>query len=165
MSSADIELKTTIDRVAPALLAIDEAVASRRLQPDSWSAKEIIGHLIDSAANNHRRFVEAQLKDDLVFPGYDQEAWVSKQRYQDQSWRDLVALWHMYNSHLSHVMASIPTAVREKSRIRHNLPEIAWRPVPKDERTTLEYFMGDYVGHLKHHVSQVFAAVGLAETM
>ena len=46
---------------------------------DKWSPREIVGHLIDSAANNHQRFVRAQFTDDLVFSGYQQAEWVGVQ--------------------------------------------------------------------------------------
>ena len=163
MNRTDVELESTVERVTPILLGVSEEAASKRPRPGAWSAKEIIGHLIDSAANNHRRFVEAQYRDDLVFPGYDQNAWVSAQRYQERPWRELVSLWHSYNLHLCHIIAAVPQAVREKVQNRHNLHEIAWRRLPETESTTLEYFMADYVEHLRHHISQAFRVLGVAE--
>src|SRR5688572_26946189 len=64
---------------------------------DGWAPIEILGHLVDSAANNHQRFVRAQFTDDLIFPGYEQEQWVSGQKYRDASWPDLIQLWSLYN--------------------------------------------------------------------
>lgn len=66
-------------------MRIPEAAAAHALAEGQWSPKQIIGHLIDSAANNHQRFVRAQFTDDLVFPGYEQEAWVEVQHYNDES--------------------------------------------------------------------------------
>ena len=159
--TVEAELQDVIDRVTPMWLDVHDDEASERPRADAWSPKEIVGHLIDSAANNHRRFVEAQFVDHLMFPGYVQDAWVSAQRYQDRSWRSLVRLWHDYNAHLCHVIAAIPPAVRTRQRTRHSLHLIAWRAVPEREPVTLEYFMRDYVGHLEHHVSQVAAMLGL----
>jgi hypothetical protein len=34
-----------------------------------WSGKEILDHLIDSAINNHRRFITSLSKEDLIFEG------------------------------------------------------------------------------------------------
>ena len=155
MSSVEEELREALAASEPSLRRLSEEEASRIPAPGKWSAKQIVGHLIDSASNNHQRFVRAQFTDDLVFPGYEQEAWVSAQRYQEGSWPDLVGLWHLFNLHLARVIEAIPRSVREKSRIRHNLDELAWRPVPQSEVTTLEYFMRDYVAHLKHHLAQV----------
>jgi hypothetical protein len=123
--------------------------------PGKWSAKEIIGHLIDSAANNHLRFVRAQFTDELIFPGYEQDQWVRLQSYNDRPWVQLLELWRQYNLHLAHVMAAIPEEVRIKARARHNLHQLAWRPVAENGSVTLEYFMRDYVGHLQHHLEQI----------
>jgi hypothetical protein len=121
-----------------------------------WSPKQVIGHLIDSAANNHQRFVRAQSTYDLVFPGYEQDNWVQVQKYQDESWAELVQLWASYNLHLLHVISVIPEDVLNRVRTEHNLDQIAWKTVPKASPTTLEYFVRDYAGHLRHHLAQIF---------
>ena len=123
--------------------------------PGKWSRKEIVGHLIDSASNNHQRFVRAQFTDDLLCASYDQETWVASQRYQSAPWRELVALWSGFNLHLARVIEAIPDEIRSRPRIRHNLHEVAFRTVPANEPTTLEYFMRDYVAHLEHHLEQI----------
>ena len=87
------DLKATVTAAAVSLAALPEDAASVRPSPGKWSPKETIGHLIDSAANNHQRFVRAQLQDDLVFAGYAQDDWVATQKYQDASWPDLLTLW------------------------------------------------------------------------
>ena len=149
------DLRRLVECSADALLEISEADSARRPASGKWSPREIIGHLIDSASNNHQRFVRAQFKDDLVFPGYDQDAWVAAQRYQDASWPVLVDLWRAYNLHLARVMAATPEAARLREHRRHNLHQIAWQTVPEDEATTLDYFMRDYVAHLRHHLGQI----------
>jgi DinB family protein len=149
------DLQSTVERAAPALLAISEVDSARRPAPGKWSPREIIGHLIDSASNNHQRFVRAQFQDDLIFAGYDQDVWVAAQKYQDESWRDLVTLWRAFNLHLAHVMDLVPEATRSRLHHRHNLDVLAWQPVAAGAPTTLEFFMADYVGHLKHHLSQI----------
>lgn len=156
MDYAD-ELERTVIERRHALGRITAVDAARRPTPDAWSAKEIIGHLIDSAANNHQRFVRAQWQDDLVFPGYEQEGWVSSQGYQDADWFLLVDLWSLYNQHLAQVMRRIPDAVRLRLHTQHNLHVRAWTTVPESEPTTLDYFMRDYVRHLQHHLRQLDA--------
>jgi len=155
MDAAFLEdFRRTVDLAAERLLAVSDDEAGRSPAPGKWSKKEIIGHLIDSAANNHGRFVRAQLQEDLVFSGYDQAAWVRLQRYQDRSWSDLVRLWRAYNQHIALVMeAADPDAVT-RPRATHNLHELAWQRVPPAEPATLDYFMRDYVAHLKHHLRQ-----------
>ena len=135
---------------------MSEAEAKRRPRPEKWSPAEIIGHLIDSASNNHQRFVRAQFQNDLVFPGYEQDAWVAFQTYRDARWAELVTLWKLFNIHIARIMENTPDSVRNSPRTKHNLDELAWHPVPKNEPATLDYFMNDYVGHLKHHLAQIF---------
>jgi hypothetical protein len=149
-----VDFRQTVDAAAARLLAYPDDEASRERVPGKWSKKEIIGHLIDSAANNHARFVRAQSVDHLVFDGYDQEAWVRVQRYRERPWRDLVALWQAYNHHIAGVMEAADPAVLTAARSRHSLDRIAFEPVPVDRPATLEYLMRDYVGHLKHHLGQ-----------
>lgn len=154
------DLRATVIRVAAYLAGLEEEAVARRPEPGKWSTKEIIGHLIDSAANNHGRFVRAGLQDDLVFPGYAQAEWVEAQRYQEAPWPRLVELWRDYNLHIAHVIECTPAEIRRRPRARHNLQEIAWQPPPPGVPVTLEYFMRDYVDHLHHHLRQADALVG-----
>lgn len=149
------KLVYAVRRVAPALVALDDAATARRPAPGKWSPREIIGHLIDSACNNHQRFVRVRERDDLVVDGYEQDAWVETQRYRDAPWIELVALWTTYNRHLARLMAAIPAADRDRVRTTHNLHLRAFRPVPPDHPVTLAYFMNDYVDHLEHHLAQI----------
>ena len=155
-----IALLTTIEHVGAEFLAADADRAARRPAAGGWSPKEVIGHLIDSAANNHHRFVRARWQDDLVFAGYEQERWVEEQAYQSAPWPELVALWQDYNRHLARVMAATPSAVLLREHSRHNLHEIGWRTIPASSPATLDYLMSDYVGHLHHHVAQIRERLG-----
>lgn len=149
------ELQNIVEKSAERLHGISEYDSGLKPQPEKWSYKEIIGHLIDSAANNHNRFVRACFQDDLTFPGYDQDKWVQLQDYQHAPWNDLVDLWRLYNLQLVRVMKAIPDEIKQKKHIRHNLHLIAWETIPEDQPATLDYFMNDYVGHLKHHLKQI----------
>src|SRR5687767_10729444 len=150
-----IRLREVVATTEPMLLAVPDAQTALRPRPGKWSPREIVGHLIDSASNNHQRFVRAGSQEDLVFPGYEQDQWVDVQDYQHASWHELVTLWAAFNRHLARVMAAIPEDARARPRLEHNLHEIAWRAVPASEPTTLDYFMNDYVDHLEHHITQV----------
>src|SRR4026208_691899 len=101
-----------VDRAAPVLAAMVDMDSAVRPAAGKWSPREIIGHLIDSASNNHQRFVRAQFMDDLVFEGYEQERWVSAQHYNLEPWSMLVGLWKGYNLHLLHVMRHTPERTR-----------------------------------------------------
>src|SRR5262245_35472726 len=158
MQSYVDEFRSTVEQATPVLLALTDAESMKHPAPGKWSPREVIGHLIDSASNNHQRFVRAPFQSDLVLAGYDQDAWVALQKYQDESWADLVALWRAFNTHLAHVMASIPASVREREHRRQNLHEIHWKTVPADQPATLDDLMADYVAHLKHHLRQILGA-------
>lgn len=149
------ELRERIGAVSRDLAAISEGDASVRPTPKTWSKKELVGHLIDSASNNHQRFVRAAFQDTLVFAGYDQDAWVAAQRYQDAPWAELVLLWSAYNLQLVRVAAALPLELRSRVTTRHNFERIAWRSVAAGAPVTLEWFVRDYAGHLEHHLAQV----------
>jgi len=149
------DFKQTVDSASESLRLISEQQSEQPRAEDHWSSKQILGHLIDSAANNHARFVLGQLKDDLVFPGYDQDGWVRTNHYQQASWLQLVELWRSYNLHLHHLMAHADKTKLNTLCTLHTLQEIAFKTVPQSEAVTLEYLMQDYVVHLKHHLNQI----------
>ena len=150
------EFITTLNLAGDPLLEILDEQASKKLSPDKWSKKEILGHLIDSASNNHKRFVLAQYKDNLIFDGYEQEKWVEAQNYNEADWEFMINLWLALNGHIVHIMRSTPFEVLTRKHKNHNLHQIAWKTVPENEETTLEYFYQDYIGHLRHHLNQIF---------
>lgn len=145
----------TIETAAGRLLEISEERSAVPRVEGKWSRKEIMGHLIDSAANNHQRFVRAQFTDELVFPGYEQNAWVESQHYQEKDWRELVELWQLYNRHILHIMKVTPEETRMKLRHKHNLHVIASDKISEHEPVTLDFFMRDYVDHMKKHLGQI----------
>ena len=138
------ELRDEVDAVLPRLRRLEEADASRDRGPGKWMKKEILGHLIDSAANNHQRFVRAPAADPFVGPGYDQNAWVVANRYRERPWSELVDLWAGLNRHLAHVIAGVPAG---KLQTRCLIGDS--QPAP------LEWWIRDYVRHLKHHLAQI----------
>ena len=156
MKEALEDFRQTIEDASARLLSMTEAESERRRAAGKWSAKEILGHLIDSAANNHSRFVTAQFKADLVFSGYEQEEWVAVQQYQRASWPTLINLWKFYNLHLLHVASCIPQERLEQPCEVHNFNRIAWQPVDQSEPATLEYLIHDYIAHMKNHLQQIF---------
>ncbi len=149
------DLRAAVDGAEPVLRAVGDEASGRRRAPDAWSPREVIGHLIDSASNNHRRFVMGQVEADLRFPGYDQNVWVSVQRYRDAPWANLVALWVSFNRHLAFVIEAAPDDVMLRPRAIHNLPEIGWQPPAASEPATLAHIVRDYIAHLQHHLGQI----------
>ena len=146
MNVADVvvELRAVAGSFSRELLAADPRNTTRRPDPRTWSPKEVLGHLIDSAANNQQRFVRAQEKDALSLPGYEQNHWVRSQGYNDADWPHLVALWTHLNLHLADVIARIPID-------RYSVPCTIGESAP----VTLEFVIVDYLNHLKHHMPQI----------
>lgn len=133
------------------LILVPEELAANKPAPDKWSIKEIIGHLIDSASNNHHRFVKGQLTEKLVFDNYAQDDWVRIQRYQEMNWHELLILWRSFNLHL----AQIIEATSEAPRYEHVLIQKNVQTQEESDPMTLDYLMEDYVTHLMHHLGQV----------
>ena len=109
-----------------------------------WSYKLLLGHLVDSASNNHQRFVRASLQGELTFPGYDQERLVELQQFREMDWGFLVDFWAAYNRFLAHVIGCLPAeAAKVTCHIGNNAP------------MALDWLAMDYVEHLKHHLNQI----------
>jgi hypothetical protein len=140
------DLRTELTRSVPALRALPEAAAARPRRPGGWQKKEILGHLIDSAFNNHQRFVRAQFSETFVFPGYEQDRWVAVHGYRDRPWPELIDTWEAANRHLAHVIERVPAERRATPC------EIG------GDSGTLEWWMQDYLKHLRHHLAQILSA-------
>lgn len=115
---------------------------SFKTSPEKWSKKEILGHLIDSAANNHQRFIRTQFEKPTIY--YEQNHWVSLQEYQLEDLEILISLWEMYNRHLAHV-------------IKHIAPQnLSRTSIGRDgKESTLQFLAEDYLNHLEHHLNQI----------
>lgn len=138
------KLRRLVEAAEPRLRNSSELESGKPLLPGGWSPKQVIGHLIDSASNNHQRFVRAALQASLEFPGYDQAGSVRVQAIQDADWPLLVDLWAAYNRYLAHVLA--------------HLPATKWETVCRigsGEEVTLGFLATDYLRHLVHHLSQI----------
>ena len=150
------KLNSILESSEKKLKTINEQQSADKSSPEKWSSKEILGHLIDSSFNNTVRFITIQFKDDLIFSGYDQNDWVKAQNYQDADWSFLLELWKMNNLQIVRIIDAISKETLSKKHSNHNLDEIAWKEVDKNEPTTLEYLIEDYIGHMKHHLNQIF---------
>ena len=94
----------------PWLLTISEGEASVPEREAKWSAKQVIGHLTDSAVNNLGRFVKLQIEPGGSLPGYAQMEWVSLQHYGEREWAEVLGLWFALNEHVAWMVAHMERA-------------------------------------------------------
>lgn len=140
-------LLTVINTAEPRLRQFSEPENTKPLLSGGWSRKQVMGHLIDSASNNHQRFVRACLQPSLEFPAYDQEGNVRIQAPQEADWLLLVSLWASYNRYLAHIISRLPASKLET--VCH---------IGTGKPLTLGYLAEDYLTHLLHHLRQIGGA-------
>ncbi len=142
------QIRQEIVAAEPRLRAMAPELAARKERADAWSRKQILGHLVDSCANNHQRVVRGARNAALDFPPYDQVGWVEVQRYQEASWPDLVQLFLAVHRHLCRVIECLPA-------------DALANPVNigKDQPVTVEFVVTDYLRHLKLHLGDILGTV------
>jgi hypothetical protein len=141
MQSIALQLETIIDQYLPALKDVPESEMLYKPSPLKWSKKEILGHLVDSAQNNIRRFVVAQYEENPAIT-YNQDQWVTITNYQQYNFSDLIDLWYLLNKHISVVLRNISKETAHRKCQTRNLH-------------TIEWLAQDYIKHLRHHLHQV----------
>jgi hypothetical protein len=148
MQELSEKLVRAIQSAEGKLRQVSETESRKPVLKGGWSRKQVIGHLIDSASNNHQRFVRATLQGSLEFPRYDQDGCVRVQAVQNAPWSLLVSLWTDYNLYIAHVIANLPA---DKLKVHCKIGE--------DKPVTLRFLAEDYITHLLHHLGQIGAAV------
>lgn len=144
MTKQYLERLDKLIKMIPDLLnQIDENEFCLKPFPDKWSKKEILGHLIDSAANNHQRFIRAQYEDTPTI-AYNQNQWNKLNHYIEMDSKQIIAFWTFYNKHLLEIMKRIPNENLQKE----------CRSTDK-KIYTIELLMNDYVEHLEYHLHQI----------
>jgi hypothetical protein len=141
MESFSSTLNTIIDEHLPAFRSLSRSEYDHKPSPTRWSKKEILGHLVDSAQNNIRRFIVAQYEHQPKII-YNQDKWVSITQYQDYDPYALIDLWYFINKHFCQVVKTMTPAMLEQE-------------VQTEALHTLEWLAEDYIKHLRHHVHQV----------
>lgn len=137
-------LAQPVERELPSLRNVTEERASLARAPGKWSAKEELGHLIDSAANNHIRFVRAAIDGEFRGPGYAQDDWVRLHHYSGMPWETIVNVWFQYNTLLARLLDRIPEDRLDALCFIGTSPPV-----------TLRFVIEDYVLHMQHHIDQL----------
>jgi hypothetical protein len=140
------EIRQVVIEAYEALSRVKPEEAAYKPDPENWSKKEILGHLIDSAANNHQRIVRASYGVALDFPPYHQTEWVNCQHYNTLDWQDLLVFWAAYNRHLCSLIERMPPSTLT-----------AQCNLGADEPFPLEFVIRDYLRHLKHHLKDLLS--------
>jgi hypothetical protein len=135
------DLETLITGYISPLEAVPVDKMVFKPSPTKWSKKEILGHLVDSAQNNIRRFVIAQY-DDTPHIVYNQDQWVAISNYQQYDLPDLVRLWYLLNKHICHILENTSA-------------ENTQRTCRTDNQHSIEWLASDYIKHLRHHLHQI----------
>jgi hypothetical protein len=152
LSDLSAQLKSEVSDARQWLLGLGEAIVRHKPAADRWTIAEVIGHLVDSASNNHQRFIRAQEVDALVFPKYQRNSWAEKNDYASAGWESLVELWYHYNLQLARVIINVPDS------------QLATQcSIGDNEPCTLEFLITDYVEHLQHHLKKIRERVEGAE--
>ena len=144
MTKQSILRLTFLCETIPALLhKIPNEEFTFKLHPEKWSKLEILGHLIDSATNNHQRFIRSQFENNPTII-YDQDNWNKFNNYKYLLKDHLIKFWKLYNEHLLEVIKAIP----EENLLRSCITN-------EDSPVTLGWLIDDYVVHLEHHLHQI----------
>ncbi len=143
-------LEYIIKKLPAKVKLISEEQMAARL-PNKWSNKEILGHLCDSATNNHHRLIKVQFeKQPFVITPYAQNNWVEIQDYQSMSVDDIVSYWNSLNGHIVKVISKIPEG------------KLAYLcQIDENQSITLSELILDYLRHVEHHLMQIFGTADI----
>ncbi|MGA3371622.1 MAG: DinB family protein [Terracidiphilus sp.] len=144
--------RAELDAIHAALLAIPSELADTPWRVGGWTRKEIVGHLLDSAANNRQRFVRASSEGEYAGPQYAQDAWVAAHGYASQPWATLLYWWEVEHEILASVVDRIPEERLETSCT-----------VGDDEPVSLRFLIEDYLVHQNWHLAQLTAPAAAKE--
>ena len=137
-------LRQLLDEVPSRLEKLPEAAVRRKPTPVKWSPKEHLGHLLDSASNNHQRLVRTQLEESPAMPDYNGDRWVELQGYQQRDWKEIIDSWRILNRQLLGAVESTSGAAWQRTCTVANSAPL-----------TLKFVFEDYVDHMLHHLQHI----------
>ena len=137
-------LRTLVNEIPARLSKLPSSQVESKPSLSKWSPKEELGHLLDSAANNHQRIVRAQLEDKLKMPGYDGNAWVELHGYQRRNWQEMIGLWRALNQQLLVAAEAVPNSAWSRTCT-----------IADSQPLTLKFVFEDYIDHMTHHLQHI----------
>lgn len=137
-----------LDTIYAALAALPPELADTPWRDGGWTRKQIVGHLLDSAANNRQRFVRAAIHGSFTGPDYAQDGWVAAHGYADQLYTTLLHWWKVEHEILAAVVDRIPA---------ERLDAVC--TVGENAPVTLRFLVEDYLRHQHWHLAQLAAPV------
>ena len=140
------ELDQIIGEYARKIGAIPETDFSAKPLSNKWSKKEAVGHLIDSAQSNMRRFICGQYESSPPKIVYDQDRWVASNNYLQMDSKEIIEFWRLINKRIIAVLSQMPAS-------NYSLNCDTGKTEVKLH--SLEWLADDYVKHMKHHLNQV----------
>ena len=146
MTDTAQRFRAGLDEVRGALESVPESLANVPSRAGGWTRKQIVGHLLDSAANNRQRFVRASTEGTYAGPKYAQDAWVTAHGYTDQTWATVLSWWETEHEILKAVVDRIAEDRLDTKCV-----------VGENEPVTLRWLIEDYVEHQRWHVKQLVA--------
>ena len=136
-----------LQEVPPRLARISSEAAGHRSKPDSWSAKQELGHLLDSAIMNHQRLLRVLSEENPTLSDYDGVFCETAHNYHARSWQELIETWRALNSHFLWAIERVPDAAWQRPCVFDGKP------------VTLEFFVNDYIHHALHHLQHMGISV------
>jgi len=145
-SAVTDELRELVTHWEKKLGDLSTSTITKRKNAQDRSIKQIIGHMIDSASNNHQRMIRLQYHSSLTFPDYLQEndLWVDLQDYQNAEWDNLIQLWKAYNLHIIQIISSV-----KQSSLNNT-----WKNL-KGKTNTLKQLIEIYPVHFRQHLEEI----------
>lgn len=140
------KLQSRLEAWEPRFQQLSNSIISQHRNGQNRTIKQILGHLIDSASNNHQRFIRLQYSSCLLFPDYrqDNDLWIALQDYQNADWNTIVQLWKFYNLHLIQVIKSV-----DSSKLNN-----VWYDF-EGTKVSLQEMIEGYLPHLDLHLDEI----------
>ena len=136
-----------LDEIRNALAAVPENRAGEPSRAGGWTRKQIVGHMLDSAANNRQRFVRAAIDGSYSGPGYAQEEWVDAHGYAEQEWETLKHWWEVEHE----ILTAVVDRITDDQLVAQCI-------VGDHAPATLRFLIEDYLRHQRVHAGQLKSA-------